>query len=616
MSRISPTPGLNLASYLIEERIGTGGMSEVYRALDTRLDRPVALKVLSDALAADEGFRERLMRESRIAAGLDHPNVVPIYEAGEADGRLFIAMRYVDGTDLRALLRGTDALPLERVIALVGQVGDVLDAAHTRGLVHRDVKPSNVLIDDPGGRDHCYLADFGLSQSAAHRGPAEERLTGTIDYVAPEQIRGDELDGRADQYALGCLLFECLTGRPPFSGRSDVATLFAHLEEPPPAASDRRPGLPEALDGVIARALAKVPDERHPTCRALVDEAGHALGLETRRRAPRRVALVGVLAAVLVTLAAILAIVVTGDGEVAAAPAAGSVVGIDPSSNEVTTRYDLPAVPGSVVTGSGRVWVAAYTDGSLWQVNPSTGDIARQPSVGNPRDLAFNDGKVYVAGDGPELLAGNVVAYDAASGAREDGVELNACSITAGANVGVWASGCPNVEQLRSGSDGLAIARELTLPYEVPATTGNTRMCQCDMTVGAGDVWVAGDAADPRIWRLDARRAEVDGVVRVPFAIRSIASTPGAIWVTGPLDDVIARIDVRTGQVTDTIPVGGGAAGVAASGDAVFVANQLDGTVSRVDARTREVVATIEVGGRPTELAASDGGVWVTVDGG
>jgi serine/threonine protein kinase len=230
-----------LSAYQVEELIGRGGMGEVYLARDPRLDRPVALKVLGADLAGDERFRERLLRESRLAAGLDHPNVVPIYEAGEAEGRLFIAMRYVDGTDLRALLRRHGALPPERALALAGQVAGALDAAHARGLVHRDVKPSNVLVDDPGGRDHCYLADFGLTQSASDRGPADGSLMGTLDYVAPEQIRGDPIDGRADQYAFACLLFECLTGSLPFRRDSEVATIFAHLEEPPPAASDHRP---------------------------------------------------------------------------------------------------------------------------------------------------------------------------------------------------------------------------------------------------------------------------------------------------------------------------------------------------------------------------------------
>ena len=219
-----------VAGYQVGALAGRGGMGEVYRALDLRLERPVALKLLSERLSEDEGFRDRLLRESRLAASLDHPNVVPIYEAGEADGRLFIAMRYVDGTDLKALLRREGALAPERAVAIAAQIADALDAAHGKGLVHRDVKPSNILVDQQGGREHAYLADFGLTQSVSDAGPTDGQLMGTVDYVAPEQIRGDQVDGRADVYALGCLLFETLTGTLPFSGASDVAVVYAHLE--------------------------------------------------------------------------------------------------------------------------------------------------------------------------------------------------------------------------------------------------------------------------------------------------------------------------------------------------------------------------------------------------
>jgi len=207
-----------VAGYEIGDLVGRGGMGDVYRALDTRLERPVALKLLGERLSDDESFRQRMLTESRLAAGLDHPNVVPIYEAGEADGRLFIAMRLVEGSDLKALLRRTGALAPQRAVAIASQVADALDAAHAKGLVHRDVKPSNVLLDQQRGREHVYLADFGLTQSVSDTRPTDGHLMGTVDYVAPEQIIGDNVDGRADVYSLGCLLFEALTGTLPFSG--------------------------------------------------------------------------------------------------------------------------------------------------------------------------------------------------------------------------------------------------------------------------------------------------------------------------------------------------------------------------------------------------------------
>ena len=280
-------PGDVIAGYEIEELVGRGGTGEIYRALDPRLERRVALKLLAESYTEDAGFRERLLRESRIAASLDHPNVVPIYEAGETDDRLFIAMRFVEGSDLQALLRSEGPLEPSRAVAIASQVADALDAAHARGLVHRDVKPSNVLLDRQDRREHVYLADFGLTQSVTDRGPTDGHLVGTVDYVAPEQVRGDDVDGRADVYGLGCMLFEALTGTVPFSGVSDVAVIYAHLEAAPPQASERRDALPDALDDVLARAMAKDPDERQPTCGALVDEVRVAFGLDARPRSSR-----------------------------------------------------------------------------------------------------------------------------------------------------------------------------------------------------------------------------------------------------------------------------------------------------------------------------------------
>jgi len=237
--------GRSLADYRVEELIGLGGMGEVYRALDARLGRPVAVKVLASRFVDDEIFRKRLLRESRLAASLDHPNVIPIYETGEADGHLFIAMRYVDGTDLKTLLRQSAPLAPLSAADICSQIAGALDAAHRRGLVHRDVKPSNVLIDGREKAGHCYLADFGLTQSASDPGPADGSLLGTIDYVCPEAIRGEPLDGRSDQYALGCVLYECLTGVVPFAGTSDTATIYAHLEEPVPRPSTAEPNSQE-----------------------------------------------------------------------------------------------------------------------------------------------------------------------------------------------------------------------------------------------------------------------------------------------------------------------------------------------------------------------------------
>jgi pimeloyl-ACP methyl ester carboxylesterase len=296
-----------IAGYRIEEPPRRGGMGAVYVAHDDRLGRRVALKVIAPELAGNEGFRERFLREWRIAASLEHPNVVPVHDAGEAGGQLYLAMRYVEGTDLKSLLAYEGKLEPSRALAIVAQVASALDAAHARGLVHRDVKPGNVLLDE---RAHAYLCDFGLTKDlAAAKGVTKTgQLVGTLDYIAPEQIRAEAIDGRADQYALACVLYECLAGRPPFQRESEAQMLWAHLQDEPPPV----PGLP-AVDPVLRRGLAKEPADRHASCSELVASAQRALGLapaqivaaRRQRRVGRRLALSGALLLVLGAAAAI-----------------------------------------------------------------------------------------------------------------------------------------------------------------------------------------------------------------------------------------------------------------------------------------------------------------------
>src|SRR5262245_2725034 len=232
-------------------------MSIVYRAQHLSLERTVALKLLAPQLSEDEAFRERFLRESRMAAALDHPNVIPIFEAGEADGVFFIAMRYVEGLDLKTVLKREGPLPLDRTASIISQVGNALGAAHAKGLVHRDVKPANILIASgygPEETDHVYLSDFGVVKHGASRPLTQTgMLVGTAEYASPEQIEGKELHGRADVYALGCVLYECLTGDPAYDKDSEVALMYAHLLEPPPVASEKRPDLRPEIDAVVAK---------------------------------------------------------------------------------------------------------------------------------------------------------------------------------------------------------------------------------------------------------------------------------------------------------------------------------------------------------------------------
>src|SRR5829696_7134490 len=254
-------PGDYFGGFRIESIAGRGGMGVVYRAVQLDLGRPVALKLIAADRAADPAFRERFQRESRLAVLIDHPNVVPVHGAGEADGQLYLVMRYVPGTDLHRLLKAEGPLPPERAAEVVGQVAAALDAAHAAGLVHRDVKPANVLI----AGDHAYLGDFGLTRLLS----SEEQLTetgqwlGTTDFSSPEQLQGQRVDARADIYSLGCVLHAALFGKPPFPRATVPATLLAHLQDPIPRPSES--GAPAGFDRVMARALAKDPQDRYPS---------------------------------------------------------------------------------------------------------------------------------------------------------------------------------------------------------------------------------------------------------------------------------------------------------------------------------------------------------------
>ena len=266
-----PRIGDLLAGYRLDEVIGRGGMAIVYRAYDERLGRNVALKVLTPRLAPDDAFRRRFVREYRIAASVDHPNIIPIFEAGDAGGLLFIAMRFVQGGDVQTLLAEQGPLPPDRACRIVTQVAAALDAAHEQGLVHRDVKPANMLRDAPAGEDqpdHIYLSDFGLSKHwlSSTTLTSTGEFLGTMDYVAPEQIEGNPVDGRTDQYALACSVFEMLSGAPPFRRDETMAIMWAQVSAPPPALTSRRPELPAAVDPVLAKALAKAPGDRYGTC--------------------------------------------------------------------------------------------------------------------------------------------------------------------------------------------------------------------------------------------------------------------------------------------------------------------------------------------------------------
>ncbi|GAA3445493.1 serine/threonine-protein kinase [Planomonospora venezuelensis] len=278
--------GREIAGYHVEDVIGKGGMAVVYLAVDSRLGRRVALKVLNPLLGEDDRFRQRFILESRTVAGIDHPNIIPIYEADAADdGTLYIAMRYVDGPDLRRLFYDRGPLPISQVNRIAAQVAAALDTSHAHDLIHRDVKPANILIAGHAEGEHVYLTDFGITK---HRTSISgltqtDQFIGTPRYMSPEQINKEVIDGRCDQYGLACVVYEALAGRLPFQRDNEIALLWAHLAEPPTPLSSLRPELPAEVDGVMMRALAKSPEQRYGSCTEFVAELRDAISGQSYR---------------------------------------------------------------------------------------------------------------------------------------------------------------------------------------------------------------------------------------------------------------------------------------------------------------------------------------------
>jgi YVTN family beta-propeller protein len=590
---VDPRIGTELLGYRIDAQIGRGGMSVVYLSEDLRLKRRVALKLLAPALAEDEAFRERFLEESQLAASLDHPNVVPIYAAGEAGDELYIAMRYVEGQDLKQLLRKGPLEP-QRAVGLCSQVAEALDFAHERGLVHRDVKPSNVLLDT---KEHVYLADFGLTKRVGEGHTVEPGLFGTIDYIAPEQIRGEDVDGRADVYSLACLLHECLTGTPPFRRSSDAATLFAHLEESPPAA----PGLEE----VTATALAKEPEERYASGRELVEAARSALGLAkpVRSRWPLAAAAVGLA----LIGAGLLAFFLTRGGAVATS--SGEVVRINAATGKLAGGVRVGTDPEAIAADKSSVWVANFADGTVSKIDQATSHVDTIRVNGPPQSVAVGGGVALVANGPP---ANTLTLIKAKAGSVYDIVALKAqpagaTSIVAAGPAGIWLADKERwtVRRVDLGANGFRVLAASRLRLENSLAELNAA------AVGRDAVWIAGNNLERRLWRLDPQNARVVTSLRLPIAPRRIAVGYGNVWVTGAIENVVLRIDPRENRVVARIGVGRGSAGLAAKAGSVWVANEVDGTVSRINPRTNRVIATIPVGGSPHDVVVADRTVWV-----
>jgi len=619
--------GSDVLGYRIEALAGQGGMGVVYRAHDLRLKRTVALKLIAPEFALDERFRERFAREAELAMALEHPNVVPIHDAGEFDGQLYLVMRYVEGTDLRALLRAEGALESRRALTIVSQVAHALDAAHAKGLVHRDVKPSNVLLDTS---EHVYLADFGLTRRSAEHGGqfADARSLGTPAYLAPEQIEGGPVDGRADVYSLGCLLYECLTGAPPFVGPSRLAVAWAHLEEEPPRISARDRRLPEALDDVVRKAMAKKPEDRYETSRGLVVDAEAALGLEHARPRRRRALFAG-LALLLAAAAGIVAAASRSTGEAtgaSAAPDPEKLVRVDPATNRVVAEVDVGAAPTATAVSGRTVWVYNRGDYTVSEVDAGTNEVLHTTKVTTmPTQLAFGTGPVLAADGGGAWLVGYDVnrarhlltrVLPGGRGAREHRLPMDPSAVVVDKGA-VWVlahRGTRNAA-LRLDPASARVVQTTHLPKDLPDSRVD------GLAVGQGYVW-ATNLNLGELYRVDPATGKTRARDFGAYAARPVLDR-NWVWmcIARTTDPAMARVDPRTlGNTLESNALPAEEGQYAAGYGSVWRHDVPSGTLMRFDPGTGDLDALIRLlpareraSVYVTSIAAGAGGLWVTL---
>jgi DNA-binding beta-propeller fold protein YncE/predicted Ser/Thr protein kinase len=603
-----PAIGSVLAGYRIDSLIARGGMGVVYRATQLALDRPVALKVIARELVDQEGFRERFLRESRLAASLDHPSVVPVYDAREEDGELIVAMRLIEGGDLRRLIDREGPLAPERAIGLLRQIAEALDTAHAAGIVHRDVKPHNILVDG----ERAYLSDFGLAKAYAETGPGSgASIVGTVEYMAPEQWRGERVGPAADVYALGCVLYEVLTGIAPYARRE----------------SDGEPEMPRGIDAVIERAVSKDPGERYRTAGELIAAAEELVGampaatqvLSGPRDQPtvrlggapaangrglrrwrwrRPIAgvfliwwLAGLVVAAVLTILALLEL--GGDGVSVSDPVAvgrpplrlavgprtvwvtsaadGTLSGIDSRSRKVTSKWRVGRGVSGVTIGAGSVWVTNPKTGDVLRIDPTGKVIARIDVGGRPGAIVSGGGRIWVADED----GAGVTAIDA-KGARvlRRGLAPHAAPLRLATGAGgLWVS---------SATTGTVRRIDLgTLAVGPPILAGRG---PAGVTVAHGLVWVA-NSRSSTVTRVDPATHSVLGdPIQVGEHPGGIDAGTEAVWVATAADDSVTRLDLASGEkIGDPIGVGPKPGAVVVGREAVWVANNGDGTLTRIE---------------------------------
>jgi ABC-type transport system substrate-binding protein/tRNA A-37 threonylcarbamoyl transferase component Bud32 len=603
------TSGSVVAGFRISRLIGKGAAGAVYLA-EGADGRQVALKVPIPELAHDERFRQRFLREAQIAAALDEPHVVPTVAFGEADGMLYLAMVYVDGLDLREILRREGPLAPERAVELIAQVAAALDAAHGHGLVHRDVKPGNVLVRATEAGEHAYLCDFGLAKhiSSVSSLTGDRNLVGTIAYISPEQIEGGTIDARADVYSLGCMLFECLTGEAPFTRDSELAAVYAHMHEPPPLASEVRPEVPAAFDAVVATAMAKAPDDRFASCGALAAAAAAALrGEAPPRRAPagRRRALWALAGVAVAVAAALVAVLVLRGGGDAAAPARLEIppktLGlVDARSHEVVGGIPFASQPWDVAFTDADAWVLLGDERRVARVDIASRKIlstATLPFV--PGGIATGGGGAWVTEDGGDGL----VRLDGTTGAIAQRFSIPARGDRSRSPTGV-AFGAGSVWVARASETVRVAPRSGAVEHRFPTPLSTTSV------VFAGEsVWVAG-SENGRIVRIDPVTNRITAVTPLHGTVTDLAVDRDSVWVSIVPDDVVFRLSPDDGSVLATIPAGAGPSTLSA-GDGVWIADSRGREIVRVSTGgTRERLPTT---GTPWAARYHDGLLWASV---
>jgi DNA-binding beta-propeller fold protein YncE len=639
--------GATFAGYRIEGVAGRGGMGVVYIARQLRPDRRVALKVLAPELSQDADFRVRFERESQIAASIEHPNVVPVYEVDQEDGLLYIAMRYVDGVDFRGLIaQGLDQVSASRIIA---QVAGALDAAHAMGLVHRDVKPGNILVSEADQQPHAYLTDFGLAKSTSGTGGFTKTgsWVGTLDYVAPEQIEGRRVDARADVYSLTGVLFHALSGEVPYPRDSDVAKMWAHINEDPPSLLVRAVDVPPGFEQVIRRGMAKAPEARYLSAgdlgrailsvvdgtpvatlersvatgqaapqpegprelaatvearppRALpgraLSHSGRVATEPTKRLRPRRrpalVAVTGL--AAVATIAAALVLLTRGSSEgegTTRVQAAGTVLG----------QTSLRGGPRAITAGGGGVWVTDEQASGLTELDPRTGEVEAGPiRVGRiPSGVAVGMKTVWVSNSADNTVSRiDVDSLKPRGGPIEVGARPADLAVGFGA---VWTANWADdtVTRINPRTGAVRTIEVGDGPYDIAA--------------GEGAVWVANVYANT-VTKINPRSNQTIGAeIPVGASPESITVGAGAVWVANLTKDTVRKIDpVANEQSGSPIAVGNRPDDLAIAEGDLFVVDQDGDTVRRIDPRTRKLAGRpVRVSNAPSGIAAGEGLIWV-----